>query len=193
LEPEGHFEQLADRFTRPYDLLVIGNFAGMTAVLRGDDVAAGRWAQWALQHDRDEMFDFFAGACEMYLGWARARHGDPVAGLALIDHGLERYARAGARTGFGFMAALRAEAMLLAARSTSEVAVFLDESERAVREQGERFVLPYLALARARLAIVCDDHDRALRALEQARQTAREMGIAPVEGLADELGVPLRV
>jgi hypothetical protein len=85
------------------------------------------------------------------------------------------------------MAALRAEAMLLAARSTSEVAVFLDESERAVREQGERFVLPYLALARARLAFACGDRDQAMQQLAQARESSKEMGIAPVAALADDL------
>jgi len=185
LEPDGQFEALVERFPRPYDRLVIGNFAGMTAVLRDDDRSAGWWAGWALEHDHDHQFDFFGGACEMYLGWARARQGEAEAGLELIDHGLTRFARAGARTGFGFMAALRAETMLLAGRPPVDVAAYLDESERAVHQQGERFVLPYLELARARLALSMGaDDTQVQRHLDAACAAAAEMGIAPVASTA---------
>ena len=188
LEPEGHFEALVERFPSPYDRLVIGNFAGMTSVLRDDDGSAARWAEWALEHDHDAQFDFFGGACEMYLGWARARQGAPEAGLELIDHGLARFARAGARTGFGFMAAIRAEAMLLAGRPPEEVAEHLDESEQAVQQQGEGFVLPYLQLARARLALAKSaDQAEVGRHLDTACAIAEEMGIAPVAGVARTL------
>ena len=188
LEPGGHFEALAERFPAPYDRLVIGNFAGMTSVLRDDHDSAARWADWALQHDHDEQFDFFGGACEMYLGWARAREGDAEAGLELIDHGLTRFARAGARTGFGFMAAIRAEAMLLAGRPVEEVAAYLDESEQAVQQQGEGFVVPYLWLARARLALAQRAGSAEVcRHLDAACGTAEEMGIAPVADVARRL------
>ena len=188
LEPDGHFEALAERFPSPYDRLVVGNFAGMTAVLRDDDGNAARWAEWALQHDHAAQFDFFGGACEMYLGWARARQGEPEAGLELIDHGFSRFTRAGARTGFGFMAALRAEALLLAGRPAQEVAAYLDESEQAVRQQGEGFVLPYLQLARARLALAQrTDPAEVCRHLDAACCAAEEMGIAPVAGVARSL------
>jgi DNA-binding SARP family transcriptional activator len=188
LEPDGHFEALTERFPRPYDRLVIGNFAGMTAVLRDDDGQAAHWAEWALQHDHDAQFDFFGGACEIYLGWARARQGEPQAGLELIDHGFTRSARAGGRTGFGFMAAIRAEAMLLAGRPAEAVATYLDESEQAVQQQGERFVLPYLQLARTRLAVAQrTDPAETARHLDAARRAAEEMGIAPVAAIARSL------
>ena len=112
--------------------------------------------------------------------------GEPEAGLELIDHGLQRSARAGSRTGYGFMAALRVEAVLLAGRPL-EVAAFLDTAERDVHAQGERHLLPYLALARARLALAQGAPDAACRHLQAARELAQEMGIAPVAGLADAL------
>lgn len=187
LEPDGRFEQLRDRFTQPYDQVVIGNFAAMTAVLCGDDTAASRWAQWALDHDTESQFHFFGGPCEVHLGWANARQGRPTAGLQLIDSGLARYADAGGRTGFGYMAASRVEALLLAGNPLEEVARYLDASEAAVLEQGERFVLPYLSLARARLAVARGVHIDAETYLRAAVETAQEMGIAPVRRMAAEL------
>ena len=188
LEWDGSFEQLSERFTQPYDQVVIGNFAAMTAVLRGDAAAARHWAQWALDHDTEDQFHFFGGPCEAHLGWAQARLGRPAAGLRLIDHGMARYADAGGRTGFGYMAASRVEALLLADRPLEEVAGYLDESEAAVLRQGERFVLPYLSLARARLALAQGDDAEAQRHLGIAVTTAEEMGIAPVKQLAGVLG-----
>jgi DNA-binding SARP family transcriptional activator len=187
LEPDGHFEQLRERFTNPYDQVVIGNFAAMTAVLCGDDATASTWAQWALDHDTEGQFHFFGGPCEAHLGWAEARHGRPVAGLQRIDHGLARYAGAGGRTGFGYMAAARVEAMLLAGSPLEHVAGYLEDSEAQVRGQGERFVVPYLSLARARLAAARGADVDAETHLRAAVETAEEMGIAPVRRLAAQL------
>ena len=65
IEPEGHFERLIERFSRPYDRLVISNFGGMTALMRGDHAEALRWADFGLRQDSEGQFPFFGGACGM--------------------------------------------------------------------------------------------------------------------------------
>ena len=180
LEPEGAFEALAATFERPYDQLVMGNFGSFTGVMRGDPTMAAHWARWGLDHDRDDQFPFFGSACRVNLGWATARQGDPETGLAMLEAGRTGFAATGARTSLGVMAASRADAMLLAGQAPAEVEAYLDEVDTVVEEMGERFVLPYLMLARAAVALARDEDAAAARILADAIALGDEMGIAAV-------------
>ncbi|HZG95679.1 MAG TPA: hypothetical protein VEZ46_13315, partial [Mycobacteriales bacterium] len=187
IDVDGRFEELAERFTRPYDRLVVANFAGLTAVMRGEPEVAARWADWGLQNDENEGFAFFGGACSIYLGWARTMQGDP-AGLALIERGFERFAAAGARTGYGLMVALQVQAMLFTGRPVEQARRVLDAGAREVARSGERFIVPYLELARARVAAAAGaGTDEVARHVRTATSLAEEMGIAPVAALAAQL------
>jgi hypothetical protein len=188
VEPGDRFERLLERFTSPYDRMVVANFGGMTAVLSGDTAAAERWGRLAAELDHDEGFSFFGGACQQHLGWALARLGRPQEGLALLEHGAARFRDAGARTGWGFMAGMHAEVLLLAGRPVEQARSVLDQAAQEVAEQGERFVLPYLDLARARVALAAGAPGPEVeRHLDAAERAAEQMGIAPVAGLASEL------
>ncbi|WP_129337660.1 ATP-binding protein [Cellulomonas endophytica] len=181
------FERLAGRVRDRYEMLVLANFGAFAGACADDPDRATAWARRGLDADSRGLFEFFSSGCAAYEGWGRARRGDVAGGLAQLEDGLRRYRASGAVTCWGVFVGLHVDALLLAGR-TADAARVLDEGAARVAATGERFALPYLDLARARVAAATGAGAAAVRAhLARATATARRTGLVPVPATAAAL------
>jgi DNA-binding SARP family transcriptional activator len=188
---DDRFEQLAAVSPEPYAVVVSANFAALAAVCAGDAPRAERWSARALGAGLD-AFSFFGSAAQVYHGWAVARLGDPAAGVAELEAGSRRYLGTGARTCWGMVADLLADARLLAGRDPAEVAADVADGRALVEATGERWALPYLDLADARAAAASGAPGAVVREhLDAAAARARVSGVRPVVATAARLTADL--
>jgi hypothetical protein len=95
--------------------------------------------------------------------------------LTTLEAGLEQFRATGARTVLGLLVPMQAEAMLAAGRPVELVSEVLEAGAAEVLASGERACLPYLDLARARVASAqgADGSSH----LQRAEDQASEMGL----------------
>jgi DNA-binding SARP family transcriptional activator len=171
----------------PYDKLVVTHFGGLTAACEHDVEAARVWAGRGLRADGGGGFAFFGAACQMYLGWADALSGQPTGGLARLEAGLERFVATGTRTGLALMYGMRIEAMLAGGHPPDEASEVLEAAARELIPADELWGLPYLDIARARIALASGDQGSAKRYLDDADEGGRQTGVVPVRRIVESL------
>jgi DNA-binding SARP family transcriptional activator len=187
-DTESRYRDLYAETTDPYDQLIIANFAGVTAACRNDPETTKAWADAALRGDAQRRFVFFGAACEMYLGWAVAVTDDPEAGLARLETGLARYLATGTRTALALVLSLRVHAMIAGARPLPIVQETLADAEQRLVDSQELWPLPYLDIARARVAAYGGaDPAEVIRHLDAAVEGGRQTSVMPVIRLAEAL------
>jgi hypothetical protein len=179
---ESRFERLAAAFPDPYTRLVVAQFSALIGFCAGDPERAGRWSARGLAEDRRGGFTFLGAACQVLAGWARAATGEAGEGLELLEEGRSRFLATGARTTLGVIAAMRADALLSAGETPDRVRAVLEDDAAEVVSSGETVCLPYLDLARARVAKA--QHADPEPYLDRAVAQARQIGLSALERLA---------
>ncbi|MBC8091077.1 MAG: hypothetical protein H7Y15_03885, partial [Pseudonocardia sp.] len=141
----------------PYAEAFVHSFSARLAVLRGDPatalVAGGRAIGIAEEHG----FPLITGHAAIPIGWARARAGEPEAGLATIESGLAALHRSGQRVLTPFHRGLQAEVHLLLHDPSVALALLGDGlTESAARGGG--FEAPGLHHLRGDALTALGDH-----------------------------------
>jgi hypothetical protein len=116
-----------------------------------------------------------------FRGWVEIRRGRAASGLALVREGFELYTQVGTSAGCTETLYYIVEAQLDEGRF-DEAQSTLDEAMAIVQRFGERIYEPELLLLQARTHAGRGDSARARRAMETARDVARELG-APASEL----------
>jgi DNA-binding SARP family transcriptional activator len=189
------FLRVGARYSLPYELVTVTNFAGYSAVCAGDPARMIEWNR-RLAPPADTEFGMFAATALMFTGWATALLEDPRAGMVMIERGMDRFLTMGARTGLSAMVEAQVEAMLAAGQPVQAAAAVLARGRAEAEAAGEPLALPYLDLAEARVAAASgasggDVAEALRRALAGAERTGNRLLGPLVLRVAAEHGVDL--
>jgi class 3 adenylate cyclase len=91
--------------------------------LKRDVAATADMAEQAYKRATDEGYLFWAAQARVFRGWAQAMNGDPEAGIAEMNAGLETYRLTGSGINAGTFAQMMAEAQMQAGRPEEAVSV----------------------------------------------------------------------
>jgi hypothetical protein len=188
-------DALSTRQGEPYQRLIVGSFAALSATLAGDAARAEQVARAGLEAIPPEAFPFFAAATEILLGSALVERGVLDEGLAYIDSGGHRYRNPWVRTIVPYYVSLRAVSFARAGRHERALAD-IAAANRLMAESGERWPQPFVLLDEAEINHRAgNEPGRIVELLTRARTVAVEQGalaaVRRVGELAERLGVTL--
>jgi hypothetical protein len=195
-DADDRFAEVAARFPESYELMVVTNFVGFSAVCAGEPERVRAWLRRAPLR-LDTRFGMFGATVQIFTGWATALLEDPEEGLATLQQGMTRFLEMGARTALSGMVCAHVLAMLTAGRSPQEAAEVLHRGAAEARASGEPLALPYLDIAGALIAAATTpagpevaDHLRQARAGGERSGNVRLVSL--VARLAEEWGIALQ-
>ncbi|MCX5043583.1 AAA family ATPase [Aldersonia sp. NBC_00410] len=145
------FAELARRMGEDrYAVIAWSAFAASAASMAGDAESAERSGAFALTGDAAATFEFLGTYSVFQYWWARAMHGDTEEGIEQMRIMLDRNPDL-RRTGYALWLTLFAEAHLVAG-ALDEAGAALEQADKAIRENGQRYPEPVTRLMHARLA-----------------------------------------
>ncbi|MDQ1512835.1 MAG: hypothetical protein QOC59_677, partial [Microbacteriaceae bacterium] len=194
-DADERFAEVAARYRQPYELIVVTNFVGFSAVCAGEPHRVLSWLR-RIPVRPDTQFGMFGATVQIFTGWATALLEDRESGLAELEQGMSRFLQLGARTGLGGMVSAHIHALLGAGRAAAEAAAVLRREADEAEASGEPLALPYLDLAAARIAAAADpkspDTAQHLRkALTGGEGSGNVRLVSLVTRLAEEWGIAL--
>lgn len=167
---------LANSLDHPFSIALAMKFRAAVEQSRGDADGAGRFARAAVELATEMGFGLVLAWCTTIGGWAAARSGDTVDGLATIARGIEAARRTGSDQFLPHLLGMEADASLATGRighGREAVAEALAIAGRT----GERFYEAELRRIEGDLLLAAGvDHAAADDAFRSAVNVARDQG-----------------
>lgn len=144
--------ELSHRTTHANSRCYVLHFASMYAQLAGDRQLTRSLSEEALRIAEEQGLSLWKGWCSTMRGWALADDGELEAGVAEMSRGIAAARDLGHELCNSYYLALLAE-MLGRATRFEEATARLDDAERLVTANTERFFAPRIAELRAQIAL----------------------------------------
>ena len=176
---------LAKELNDMHGLAVVFHFAAIVAYFERNPAETERLASELIELATRNNFAHFLAFGAVHRGWARAAGGDAAEGISCIEDGIRDYRATGAILALPFFLALKAEALLLAGR-TSEALEVVNDAE-ALAERFEQRVY-YAELHRLRgvfLAALGADETQIEASFCEAIRIAKEQKSISLEKRAE--------
>ena len=161
-------ERLGHPFSRAQALCMLANIHQ----LRQEPTRTEDIASQAVQVSAEQGFPYWNALANILLGWARALNSSPEEGLEILDDGLRRYERSGARLGTSWFQCLRAEVLRVSGHS-DDASTCLVAAKRIIAETGERYHSVDLHVLQCKIAYDLGDLERADAEARYALDLAR--------------------
>ena len=189
---EAAFEELASAAPDRYAVSLVQMLASASGLVTGRPEWAERAAHRGIESDPESTFSFWGRGLHGYLACAIIEQGRYEEGLAALDVAVDRFVRAGGRTGVAVYKAARAIGLVGAGR-VDAAADAVGAAYRELETYGERFAEPLVLEADARYRHAAGDGDAAADLLGRAVAMATVQGSHGIArrlaATADHLGI----